>query len=147
MITIEDMPEGYQLERATTESLFIVDRDDHTLQLNAELEDGELWFSVRTVDETGKKRTLCGRTLYDLMMRHFGSSVVAIAGFWSTGENLRVFLESLGSGDTPEDAARATWSGRQAMRHGFAKVEFDWCGWPEIPENLGLRFRRKDAVS
>lgn len=147
MITDSDMPEGYLLERATPESLFIVDRDDQTLQLYAELEDGEIWFSVRTVDETGMKHTLRGATLYELMLRHFGTSVVAIAGFWPTGENLRVFRECLALGHTPEDAARATWSGRQAVRHGFANVEFDWCGWPEIPQNLGLRFRRKDAGS
>ncbi len=147
MITEGDMPEGYLLERATTESLLIVDRDDPTFQLYADLEDGEIWFSVRTVDESGKRRMLRGRTLYDLMMRHFGSSVVAIAGFWPPGENLRVFHECLVLGDTPEDAARATWSGRQAVRHGFANVDFDWCGWPEMPQNLGLRFRRKDSGS
>ncbi len=146
MISEGDMPVGYRLDLATPATLRIVDIDDVKMQIFAELESGQLWFPVRTEDEHGNKRTVRGHTLYDLMMRHFGSSVVFIAGFWPEGDNLRVFLEEYMRGATPEVAARSTWSGRQAERHGFPRVEFDWCAWPEIPQTLGVRFCRKEIV-
>lgn len=146
MITDGDMPAGYRLVIATSDSLRIVDRVDDELQIVSELEQEELWFYVNTDDRDGNKRTVRGRMLYDLMMRHFGLSVVAIAGFWSSGENRRIFIEALNGGATPEDAALSTWSGRQAERHGFSQVEFDWSDWPEIPQTLGVRFRRKDGA-
>ncbi len=146
MITDADMPEGYRLVVVTADSLLISDRDDETLQLSAELSEGELWFSVNCIDKDDRRRTVRGSVLYDLMMDHFGSSVFAVVGFWTVGENRRVFVEGLANGMLPGEAAFLTWSGRQAHRHGFTVAEFDWKDWQQVPNTIGVRFRREDAA-
>ena len=140
------MPEGYRLVVATPDSLLITDRDDEALRLYAELSEGELWFSVYCIDKDDRRRTVRGSALYDLMMDHFGSSVFAIAGFWTVGENRRVFVEGLADGILPGAAAFLTWSGRQAHRHGFTVAEFDCKDWQHVPDTIGVRFRREDAA-
>lgn len=146
MIAQADLPEGYRLVVTTLDSLFITDHDDEALQLYAELSEGEIWFSVNCIDKDGLRRTVRGSVLYDLMMSHFGSLVFAVAGFWTVGENRRVFVESLANGKLPGEAAFLTWSGRQACRHGFTVAEFDWKDWQHVPDTIGVRFRREDAA-
>ena len=140
------MPEGYRLVVATPDSLLITDHDDEALQLSAELSEGELWFSVNCLDKGDRRRTVRGSVLYDLMMDHFGSLVIAVAGFWTVGENRRVFVGGLANGMLPSVAAFLTWSGRQASRHGFTVAEFDWKDWQHVPDTIGVRFRREDAA-
>lgn len=75
--------------------------------------------------EIGRRSHLHGSTLYEQMIAHFGrDNIEVIKGNWIVGTNQTQFYENLGRNMSPEDAARYTWSGTQAAKHGFSKVEY-----------------------
>jgi hypothetical protein len=124
MITAGDMPEGYRLVVASAQEVEVRDAMDPELRVKAMLEDsGELWFWIRAERESdGTRGIVRGGVLYDLMMRHFGGAVSSVIGWWTEGTNHEDFRKGIGQGMKPSVAASKTWSGRQALRHGFRVV-------------------------
>jgi hypothetical protein len=49
-------------------------------------------------------------------------NVKTIIGNWESGTNLEAFNKNLGESMEPEDAARKTFTGAMAGRHGFSEV-------------------------
>ena len=124
MITDADMPEGYLLRATTAELLVIVDAEHPDLLLDGELDDrGDLVFSVKAVDsETGRRGTVQGWVLFDLMVCHFGGRMRSITAFWTSETNYEMFRKLLAEGATIHEAASNTWTATQAQRHGFLAV-------------------------
>lgn len=74
--------------------------------------------------EFGVRSHLKGPELYAEMIQHFGrDKILRIEGTWVEGTNHSQFFAALKRGFTPEQAALATWSGRQAQLYGFTRVE------------------------
>lgn len=102
--------------------------------------DGTLTFKIQAFDlDTGQRGSVRGQTPFDLMMQHFGDGVLAIRGLWMEGTNLEGFNRATAAGMTLSDAARQTWTGRQAVRHGFSTVvhgkmigSAGYYGWVEM---------------
>lgn len=103
------------------------EKDSPLFQFTGQLKEGELFLEVQTRSESGTRAPhLRARKLFDLMMRFFETQqqpVHAIHGNWDFGDNLMVFNERIQAGDTPSTAALATWTGQQALRHGFDHVQ------------------------
>ena len=92
----------------------------------AELEnDGTLFLDAELVNtRLGIRSHMHGGDLYAQMIQHFGvQNITAIRDVWSGGTNFSQFHSNLKSRMTIEEAALNTWSGRQAARYGFTKIE------------------------
>ena len=118
------MPEGYRLVDATEKFVLIQDTGQPDLLLQAELdEDGNLIFSVQAEDlDTGRRGSVQGWVLFDLMIRHFGRGVRCITAWWPKGTNHAMFHRLLSEGATIHEAASNTWTAQQARCHGFLAV-------------------------
>ncbi len=65
-----------------------------------------------------------GQALFDLMMEYFEGQVRGVSGEWLSGsDNLAAFQSLVWSEANLQTAAKGTWSGRQALRHGYTEVE------------------------
>lgn len=74
--------------------------------------------------EFGVRSHLKGSELYAEMMHHFGRDrIQRIEGKWLDGSNHTQYFAGIARGLTPEQAAIATWSGQQAARYGYSRVE------------------------
>lgn len=100
---------------------------------------GDLSFSIETQSE-GQRGPIAGRVLFDRMMAFFGDQVKSISGIWVYETNLELFqgavnlltseFEASKKVLPSEDeldliykaAALRTWTGQQAVRHGFSQV-------------------------
>ena len=89
-------------------------------------------IEIRTmlVDLAGGERSaIKGHEAYKEMMEHFSDqNVRVVRGNWSQSDNSRVYLDNVRIKNmTPEEAALNTWSGKQAVAHGYthAKVVFE----------------------
>jgi len=111
------------IEVATaTEFLLRNKKKDQNFIYGELISGGQLSFVFENLPKDG---TGCrGRWLFDEMMRHFGSSVVAIQGNWTYGDNLAMVnrLTSLGAMSI-EDAAKRGPTGKYAASWGFAQVQ------------------------
>jgi hypothetical protein len=83
---------------------------------------GQLSFVIENLP---KDRTGCpGWWMFEVMMQHFGSSVTAIQGNWTYGDNLvTVNRLTTGGAMTVEEAARQGPTGRYATTWGFNQVQ------------------------
>lgn len=100
----------------------IYDSKSDEFYLTSYLEDGTVYFGITTRVE-GRRASWPGYQAFDQMVSHYGSRIKAIAGDWTLHkDNFAEFKRNLDEGMTPEDAARNTWTGRNAKRYGFTKV-------------------------
>lgn len=86
---------------------------------------GRLSITARlTYPEFHIRSHLSGAKLYSEMIAHFGlERIQSIEGHWAYGDNYQQYFAGLAKGLNPPEAALATWSGQQAQRFGFTKVE------------------------
>ncbi|MGW0959414.1 putative T7SS-secreted protein [Streptomyces gelaticus] len=92
-----------------------------------------------------------GSEMFDNAIRSFGNDVQGVKGYWQNGGTLRDNLDSFNSaarnappGDMRalEDAARTTFTGKMAARHGFTDVEIVELRGPHGDySNVGVIFR------
>ncbi|WP_438948553.1 DUF6531 domain-containing protein [Streptomyces atratus] len=92
-----------------------------------------------------------GSEMFDNAIRSFGNDVQGVKGYWQNGGTLRDNLDSFNSaarnappGDMRalETAARSTFTGKMAARHGFTDVEIVELRGPHGDySNVGVIFR------
>ncbi|MFF3734299.1 putative T7SS-secreted protein [Streptomyces sp. NPDC002476] len=92
-----------------------------------------------------------GSEMFDNAIRSFGNDVQGVKGYWQNGGTLRDNLDSFNSaarnappGDMRalENAARNTFTGKMAARHGFTDVEIVELRGPHGDySNVGVIFR------
>ncbi len=87
--------------------------------------DGTLFLDTELVNtKLGIRSHMHGGELYAQMIQHFGvKNITAIQDIWSRGTNFGQFHANLRGRMSVEEAASNTWSGRQAARYGFTKIE------------------------
>ncbi|MEV6372230.1 hypothetical protein [Micromonospora musae] len=68
-----------------------------------------------------KKSPVRGQVIFGRMMDSLGGKVRTINGNL-VDENKASFAAALAGGNTPEQAAWMTWTGKMAQRHGFTKL-------------------------
>ena len=145
MLSQADLPPGYVLVVSTATHMAIEDAATDELFVNASvLPNGVVKFNIQAVHpDDGTRRTVHGRVLFDLMMRHFGAGVNGVRGFWMDGTNFEQFNRGIAAGLTVEAAAAATWTGEQAARFGFTRVDrgqlLGWSGGYGLVEVFFLR--------
>jgi hypothetical protein len=94
-----------------------------------------------------------GRELYAQMMEHFGvENVIGVSGVWMGGTNLSQYYSFRAMGDSPQQAAAKTWSGRLALEYGFTEVHIIDAGGtvpglPNIKKQVEVIFLRKNQTS
>lgn len=89
-----------------------------------------LYFFVQTRDpDTGFRHPLMrGQEQFQDMLKYFKGRFEGIGGSWVKGygvDNLAEFNRLTGQGMAPEEAARRTWTGQQALKAGFTRVHVD----------------------
>ncbi|MER5362703.1 DUF6531 domain-containing protein, partial [Streptomyces sp. NPDC002785] len=92
-----------------------------------------------------------GSEMFDSAIKSFGNEVQGVKGYWQNGGTLRDNLDSFNSaarsaspGDMRalEEAARSTFTGKMAARHGFTDVEIVELRGPHGDySNVGVVFR------
>jgi hypothetical protein len=87
---------------------------------------GELSFLIENLPKTTPRTGCSGQWMFQQMMAHFGTSVIAIQGNWlgASSDNL-ITLNRLTAGGamTIEEAAKQTWTGMRAQSYGYIQVE------------------------
>ncbi|MFE0374764.1 putative T7SS-secreted protein [Streptomyces inhibens] len=93
-----------------------------------------------------------GSEMFNNAMDHFGSKVEGVKGYWQNGGTLKDNLDSFNRGaksgvpgdlSALERAARETFTGKMAGRHGFTEVEFvELRGMHGDYSHVGVIFRR-----
>lgn len=109
-----------------TDSMFMVEVPQLAYSFEATLnEDGVLHIAAfLSYPDLGVRSHLRGSDLYKEMIEHFGlARIKKIRGTWLDGTNYEQFFDKLDEGYSEEEAALATWSGRQAQKFGFTRVE------------------------
>lgn len=126
--------------------------NDHFLHSSLDQVSGELRFSLqRSAEPVAADRLGYGSEMFASMLRSYrneGADVRAIVGTWSRidglNSNIDRFLMGIDEGLSPERAALATFTGRQAQSFGYTKatVPADERMW----RNLGVqpRFEKPD---
>jgi hypothetical protein len=116
---------GYT-EEFRNEDFFGVEVPEHSYMFHGTLSStGKLSLSAfLAFPEYGVRSHLRGADLYKQMIEYFGvSKIRSIEGHWVDETNFNQFFAGLKNGLSQEQAASATWSGRQAALYGFTKVE------------------------
>ena len=123
-------------------------------EISGELDsDGVFTFQIMTVNDRGQRGPINGYELFGTVMEFLGDKVKIIKGIWIDGTNLdlfqrhveyyKAFLLKEQKKKEPSDkemqdiyksAAKATWTGRQAIRYGFSDVKSVDCADPESIE-------------
>src|SRR5262245_14927566 len=107
-----------------------------------EIVNGQLSFIVENLPKDG---TGCpGKWMFAEMMKHFGPSVAAIEGNWlgPLSDNLATANRLTGAGMTLDEAAKATWTGKQAVNWGYMRVQvISALGRPGQYSNVRVVFR------
>jgi hypothetical protein len=97
-------------------------------------EHGELLTDFRLETEKGRSKILRGSEAFDAILKTFGNRVETIVGYWQSfgpakSSNFQQYHNQVYAGwKRPEDdkqvaAALSTWTGKQAKKHGFARVK------------------------
>lgn len=113
---------------AAEENGFTVKRGNFII--NSTLDpDGGLMYLIRTKQLDGSRDPdFRGKQLFDEMMRNFGSRVEFIMDTWhkplsdgpeDLADNYLAFARAEARGLSPLEAAKQSWTGLQACRHGF----------------------------
>ncbi|MFI6368330.1 hypothetical protein ACIBG0_37015 [Nocardia sp. NPDC050630] len=83
-----------------------------------------LFVSLRTKLENGQRSTLLnGAEQFQTILKFFEGKFTSIVGNWQFGSNLAGLNELTGKGLSLEAAAARTWTGKQAAKAGFERVE------------------------
>ncbi|MEV0108680.1 hypothetical protein AB0H42_20400 [Nocardia sp. NPDC050799] len=83
-----------------------------------------LFVSLRTELENGQRSTLLnGAEQFQTILKFFEGKFTSIVGNWQFGSNLAGLNELTGKGLSLEVAAAKTWTGKQAAKAGFERVE------------------------
>jgi predicted Fe-Mo cluster-binding NifX family protein len=89
-----------------------------------ELESGaQVSFIVENLPKDGQGCP--GRWMFDQMMTHFGTAVTAVQGNWvgPRSDNLQTINQLTAAGQTVEQAATQTWTGKRAKDWGYTNVD------------------------
>jgi len=113
----------YLIDSSTTDRYAVYVSAHPRLQAFAVIDNGELSITVRTRLEDGTRSPLLhGTEQFKRILSHFSGQFMGIQGSWSFGDNLAAFNRATAGGMPIEDAARQTWTGRQAAAAGYARV-------------------------
>ncbi len=83
-----------------------------------------LFVSLRTKLENGQRSTLLsGEEQFQAILKFFEGKFTSIVGNWQFGSNLAGLNELTAKGLPLEAAAARTWTGKQAAKAGFERVE------------------------
>ncbi|MBF6208726.1 hypothetical protein [Nocardia sputi] len=83
-----------------------------------------LFVSLRTKMENGQRSTLLsGEEQFQAILKFFEGKFTSIVGNWQFGSNLAGLNELTAKGLSLEAAAARTWTGKQAAKAGFGRVE------------------------
>jgi hypothetical protein len=115
------------LRKATADEYELVNpRKQSNFILGELVSGGELSFLIENLPKTTPRTGCPGQWMFQQMMAHFGTSVIAIQGNWlgPSSDNL-IALNRLTAGGTMtlEEAARQTWTGMHAHIYGHVRVE------------------------
>ena len=105
--------------------------------------DDIFWLAIEVPEEL--KRQGIGKSLFNEAWDDLGRRATAIGGKWVTKmpDNLNSFNRYINEGKSLEEAARLTFTGRQAAVRGFTTVEFQKLeGTPGAYTNVEVVFRR-----
>lgn len=113
------------LREYSLENRFTISDDQYSFTATGELIGRRLSFSIYMQDpDMGIRSAVSGGDLYDRIINHFGvENIDAIEGIWQDGTNHGQFFTHRALGFSEADAAKNTWSGQQAARHGFTEVK------------------------
>jgi hypothetical protein len=89
-----------------------------TSYIKSNLNRGSLSFEIAS----SPGAPLRGKEMFDMTMSYFGPAVKQVEGNWRYGDNLKVFNELTAKNVSPIEAAKATWTGQQAARHGYTEA-------------------------
>ncbi len=102
-----------------------IDADAPVFQAIGELQkDGSLDLIFLLKDkENIHSKNLRGQEMFANIIEYFGpEKIKKINGFWIKGDNLNAFNTSLKNGLTFEEAAKQTWTGKQAAKYGYTEA-------------------------
>lgn len=126
----------------------------HRLEAEAAISHGKfddkprLTLNLFTRDKDGTRHPLLrGSEQFEDILRFFEGEYVGINALWYEGDNLAEFNRLTASGLKPEEAARQTWTGQQALKHGFTDVKFEkpQRGSPGAYRQVSVYFDRPGA--
>jgi hypothetical protein len=119
-----------------------VDASDNLFFIRGTLAGGLLKFTVVSRLPSGRRGAVPGNEFFEAMMASFRARVTRIEGHWVAGIDLDTNIDQFNywtgpsGGNTPDqEAARRTWTGRQAARHRFGKVTIIFKDPPNAPGN------------
>jgi hypothetical protein len=92
--------------------------------------------------EAGPQANPRGNVLFKEMINHFRDTAKGVVGSWTYGDNLAAFNRLTAQGMSLEEAAAQTWTGMQAARNGFTKVEVIAEGAPGAYTSVLAKFTR-----
>ena len=92
--------------------------------------------------EAGPRANPRGNVLFKEMINYFGDAARGVVGSWTYGDNLSTFNRLTAQGISLEEAAAQTWTGMQAARNGFGKVEVIAEGAPGAYTMVLAKFAR-----
>ena len=83
--------------------------------------DGGISINAILRSENTRSQHLDGRVLFDDTIKYFKARGISkINGSWfSYSDNHQAYFKALEMGLPPSDAAMMTWTGQQALRHGY----------------------------
>jgi hypothetical protein len=114
--------EGTRVSSATPDSLFIGFKENDFIYAEAALKEGELKIALRTYQDQGLNRIrvegFTGEQAYNEIFNYFGDRVTSVSDNYIS-DNARAFNTNVAAGQTFEEAAMNTWSGRQMQARGF----------------------------
>jgi hypothetical protein len=116
-----------EIKKATATEFELVSPSKQSNFVIGELEsDGQLSFIIENLPKTTPQTGCPGQWMFQQMMKHFGTSVIAIQGNWvgASSDNLiAINAFTTGGAMTVEDAARQTWTGMRAGSYGYNQVQ------------------------
>jgi len=117
--------------RAREQHYALSDSRYNNLFVEGRLEGETLSLYIYTKTPSGERSPLIrGKEAFAKVMEHFGPEVKRIKGNWTTStsekygsDNLKTLNELTSKGISIEDAAKETWTGKQAATFGFTQVK------------------------
>ncbi|MBK6997732.1 MAG: hypothetical protein IPH31_23660 [Lewinellaceae bacterium] len=112
------------IDDSVQDKYYVYDSSNPRFMAFATVQDGKLSIDLRTTLEDGSKSTVViGREQVERIFAHFNGRFDALSANWQYGSNLKKFNELTAKGASPEQAALGTWTGFQATKHGYGRVE------------------------
>lgn len=110
-----------------TKNEIIIEDPIHNFQFHSSLShDGVLVFSIFLTNPYRQTRSyLRGTELFAFAIKHFDmENINEIRGKWDNhSDNYKQYSQALKQNFSKEEAARKTWTGKQALKFGFSEVE------------------------